>query len=86
MASGCSRRAWGGQQRPAPHRLLRLSPAQVRTAITPDTSLGTTVTSQGAVHTILGGRRPNHGPNLFHSFERFSVGTGDIADFRGHRG
>ena len=67
--------------------LLRLSPAQVvRTALTPDTSLGTTVTQQGNVHSILGGRRPNNGPNLFHSFDRFSVGTGDIADFRGATG
>ena len=78
----CSRRAWIVSSTLLLTGLLRLSPAQVRTAITPDTSLGTTVTAQGAVHTILGGRRPNHGPNLFHSFERFSVGTGDIADFR----
>ena len=82
-----SRRAWIVSSTLLLTGLLRLSSAQpVRTTLTPDASLGTRVTSQGPVHTILGGRRPNHGPNLFHSFERFSVGTGDIADFRAPTG
>ena len=35
----------------------------------------------GTVTTITGGARPGNGPNLFHSFGRFDVGTGDIANF-----
>ena len=35
----------------------------------------------GIVTTITGGARPGNGPNLFHSFGRFDVGTGDIANF-----
>jgi filamentous hemagglutinin family protein len=65
---------------------LAVSQAQVRTTLTPDGTLGTTVTSHGTVHTIAGGTRPGNGPNLFHSFERFSVGTGEIADFTGPAG
>jgi filamentous hemagglutinin family protein len=37
---------------------------------------GTTVT------TISGGARPGNGPNLFHSFGQFDVGTGDVANFQ----
>jgi filamentous hemagglutinin family protein len=44
------------------------------TIVTPPL-LGTTVT------TITGGARPGNGPNLFHSFGRFDVGNGDIANF-----
>jgi filamentous hemagglutinin family protein len=44
------------------------------TIVTPPV-LGTTVT------TITGGARPGNGPNLFHSFGQFNVGTGDIANF-----
>src|SRR5712691_6104511 len=61
--------------------LLAASHAQMRTAITPDGTLGTTVTPQGNVYTITGGTRPGNGPNLFHSFDRFSVGTRDVASF-----
>jgi filamentous hemagglutinin family protein len=57
------------------------SQAQVRTTLTPDGTLGTTVTPNGNVYTIAGGTRPHNGPNLFHSFDRFSVGTGDTAHF-----
>jgi filamentous hemagglutinin family protein len=68
--------------------LLMAPPAmgqtQVRTAITPDGTLGTRVTQQGNVHTIAGGRR--NGTNLFHSFDRFSVGTQDTASFTGPQG
>ena len=62
---------------------LAISQAQVTTAITSDHTLGTAVTQQGNVYAITGGTRPGNGPNLFHSFDRFSVGTGDIASFRG---
>ncbi len=55
--------------------------AQVTTTITPDGTLGTTVTQGGSIHTITGGTI--RGPNLFHSFDRFSVGTGDTARFTG---
>jgi filamentous hemagglutinin family protein len=38
------------------------------------------------VYNITGGTRPGNGPNLFHSFDHFSVGTGDIASFNGPSG
>jgi filamentous hemagglutinin family protein len=60
--------------------LLAWGQNQVSTHITPDNSLRTTVTPNGrGVHTIAGGRM--RGPNLFHSFDRFDVGTGDTARF-----
>src|SRR5215510_10313704 len=65
---------------------LALSQAQVRTAITPDGTLGTAVTQRGNVYSITGGSRPGQGPNLFHSFDRFSVGTNDTAHFDGPTG
>ncbi len=57
--------------------------AQVITTITPDGSLSTTVTPNpdGSIHTIEGGT--TLGPNQFHSFDRFDVGTGDTATFTG---
>ena len=60
---------------------VEMSWAQVQTAITPDSSLGTTVTQSpdGRVHLINGGTI--RGSNQFHSFDRFSVGTGDTARF-----
>ncbi len=61
--------------------LLTHSSAQVHSAIRPDSSVGTTVTSNGAVHTIADGTR--RGGNLFHSFDQFTVGTGDTARFTG---
>ena len=60
---------------------LTRSPAQVPTTLTPDGTLGTTITQSGTLHTITGGTRPGNGPNLFHSFDRFSVGTGATASF-----
>jgi filamentous hemagglutinin family protein len=66
--------------------LLAVSQAAVTSAITGDGTLGTTVTQSGTVHTITGGTRPGNGPNLFHSFDRFSVGTGDTARFTGPTG
>ena len=36
----------------------------------------------GNTYNITGGARPGNGPNLFHSFGRFDVGVGDIANFQ----
>ncbi len=63
--------------------LLAVSQAQVTTTITPDGTLGTAVAQDGNVFDITGGTRPGNGPNLFHSFDRFTVGAGDTAHFRG---
>jgi filamentous hemagglutinin family protein len=41
------------------------------------------VNQNGKVQEITGGARPEAGPNLFHSFHRFNVGTGDTAHFIG---
>ncbi len=61
--------------------LLTSAFAQVKTMITPDGSLGTKVNQNGPVHTIDDGAI--RGPNLFHSFDRFDVGAGDMARFTG---
>jgi len=66
--------------------LLASGQAQVTTAIRPDSTLGTVVTQSGTVHTITGGTRPRNGPNLFHSFDHFTVGTNDTASFSGPTG
>ncbi len=63
-----------------------VSTAQVTTNITPDGTLGTAVTQEGSVYDITGGTRPGDGPNLFHSFDRFRVGTNDTARFAGQPG
>jgi filamentous hemagglutinin family protein len=58
---------------------------EVTTNITPTTTpllnLGTGVNSVGTTTQITGGTRPNNGTNLFHSFDSFTLGTGDIAHF-----
>ena len=43
--------------------------------------LGTSVNTSGHTTNITGGTRPGNGPNLFHSFNQFSVGSGDVAAF-----
>lgn len=43
--------------------------------------LGTSLNTSGNTTNITGGTRPSGGPNLFHSFNQFSVGTGDVAAF-----
>ena len=43
--------------------------------------LGTSVNTSGNTTSITGGTRPGGGQNLFHSFNQFSVGTGDVAAF-----
>ena len=63
--------------------------AQVVTNIAPTTGtsldLGTDVNPVGTTTQITGGTRPNNGTtpgtNLFHSFDSFTLGTGDIAHF-----
>jgi filamentous hemagglutinin family protein len=55
--------------------------AQVTTAITPDGTLGTAAVRSGNVIDINGGTVK--GTNQFHSFQQFSVGTGEIASFNG---
>ncbi len=54
------------------------------TAITPTSgpgNLGTTVTLHGNTVQITGGTRASNGPSLFHSFDQFTVGTGNTAQF-----
>jgi filamentous hemagglutinin family protein len=75
----------------------------VTTSLTPDGTLGTTITQSGALvmveapivmvtggaqivgnrisYDITGGTQPGNGPNLFHSFDRFSLGTNDTVHF-----
>jgi len=60
--------------------LPSVSSAQVTTNMTPS-GLNTHVTQVGTESTITGGTRPGGGPNLFHSFGNFTVGTGDLANF-----
>ncbi|MBX3305847.1 MAG: filamentous hemagglutinin N-terminal domain-containing protein, partial [Nitrospira sp.] len=59
--------------------------SQETTTITPTTGpgdLGTTVTSHGHTTQITGGIQPGNGTNLFHSFNQFSIGPGDTAQFQ----
>lgn len=58
--------------------------AQVASDIVADGSLATQVTQNGNLFDIDGGTTA--GSNLFHSFGRFSVGTGDTASFNGPAG
>ncbi len=55
--------------------------AQSLTAPVADSSLGTTVTTNGSLSTITNGFRPNNGANLFHSFQSFDVGAGRTVSF-----
>ena len=66
--------------------LITASRAQVSTMIIPDKSMSTSVISNGSVHEIRGGSRPEAGVNLFHSFDRFDVGMGHTAHFVGAPG
>jgi filamentous hemagglutinin family protein len=64
--------------------LLAVGQAAVTSAITGDGTLGTTVTPSGQSYVIGGGTL--RGSNLFQSFDRFTVGTGDTATFTGPAG
>ena len=55
--------------------------AQIPTSIAPDGTLGSNVTRTGPTFNIDGGTIK--GANQFHSFDRFTVGTGDTARFNG---
>ncbi len=55
--------------------------AQFTTSIVPDGTIATTVTQTGQIYNINGGSI--HGTNQFHSFDQFSIGNGDIANFNG---
>ena len=60
--------------------LTILPPAQAQ--ITPaQDGFGTQVQGQGNEVTITGGRSSQGGENLFHSFQDFSVGSGQAAHF-----
>lgn len=77
---------WGCCLAPLLYLCFATSPglAQETTAITATTglgNLGTTVTSHGPTLQITGGTRPNNGTNLFHSFDQFSIGRPDTAQF-----
>ncbi|MGH8535815.1 MAG: filamentous hemagglutinin N-terminal domain-containing protein [Gammaproteobacteria bacterium] len=57
---------------------------QVATTITRTAGagdLGTKVSRAGNSFDINGGTRPSNGRNLFHSFDQFSLGSGDTANF-----
>ena len=49
--------------------------------MTTASGLGTMVTPDGNLINITGGTRPGKGKNLFHSFENFSIGKDQIANF-----
>jgi filamentous hemagglutinin family protein len=60
---------------------LAYAQVSVTTQVTGN-GLGTTVTPNGTGVDITGGTRPGPGgPNLFHSFGMFNVGSGDTANF-----
>jgi hypothetical protein len=52
---------------------LAVSQAHVHATLSPDGTLGTTVTQPGGLYTITGGTRLHNGPNLFHRVDRLSV-------------
>lgn len=56
------------------------------TAVTSDGTLGTIVSQNGSVFEVGGGTRPGNGPNLFHSFDDFSIARDDTVRFTGPQG
>jgi len=67
--------------------LLWVSLGQAQTTSITSSGLGTTISPASIDpagrpnYTITGGTRPGDGPNLFHSFGDFSVGTNNVARF-----
>ena len=57
------------------------SQAQVQPPPITSSGLNTVVTTNGTVHSITGGTRPDGGPNLFHSFGDFNVPNNNLANF-----
>jgi large exoprotein involved in heme utilization and adhesion len=58
---------------------LTLAPIVVKAQITPDCTVNSQTLIEGNNVDITGGTR--EGNNLFHSFEQFSLTTGEIANF-----
>lgn len=58
-----------------------ITPSALPACAAPCGSGVTTITQSAARYNITGGARPGNGGNLFHSFNTFSVGTGDSANF-----
>lgn len=58
-----------------------ITPSALPACAAPCGSGVTTVTPSGTTHNITGGARPGNGTNLFHSFDTFSVGAPDKANF-----
>ncbi len=70
-----------------------IQPAVSRAQVTPSptnsltTAVGTAPSGLGGTqYNITDGTRPGGGPNLFHSFGGFSIGSNDIANFSNTRG
>jgi filamentous hemagglutinin family protein len=67
--------------------LLSVTPSEGQTTSITSSGLGTTISPPSIDpagrpnYTITGGTRPGDGPNLFHSFGDFSVGTNNVARF-----
>ena len=62
------------------------SHAQVTADTATSSSLGTVVTPGGNIFSITGGTRPGDGKTLFHGFEHFSIGDGQMANFLNDHG
>lgn len=59
-----------------------ITPSPLPPCSSPCSGSPTAVFQSGTTVNIYGGARPGSGSNLFHSFQNFSVGTGDTALFR----
>ncbi len=59
-----------------------ITPSLLPSCSSPCSGSPTAVFQSGSTVNIYGGARPGSGVNLFHSFQDFSVGTGDTALFR----
>lgn len=61
---------------------LALPPTSITSSgLNTQVSAPATLPSGQTITNITGGTRPGNGPNLFHSFGQFSVGTNNIANF-----
>lgn len=61
--------------------MIQSQPAQAQRIDPARDGTGTEVRTRGNRHDITGGRRSADGENLFHSFERFGLSEGEIANF-----
>ena len=71
-----------------PVALAQVPPTHITPTTTAPLDLGTHVDTVGSTTQITGGTRPGDGtgPNLFHSFDFFRLGTGDTAHFMNDMG